>query len=183
MGRQLKYHEQRLLRKVDFLNWKSDGGHREAQVMRSYHVQNRDDYHKYNKICGAIRHLAYKMAQLPPQDPIRLKYEEALLEKLEKMGIFGIEKPKVSDLEKVTVAAFCRRRLPVVMTRLHMMPSIPEATKMIEQGQVRVGPELVTDPAMLVTRDMEDYVTWVDSSKIRRRIAEYRDHVDDYDLL
>lgn len=39
--RQLKHHEQKLLRKVDFLQWKSDAGHREIAVMRRYHVQNR----------------------------------------------------------------------------------------------------------------------------------------------
>ena len=42
---------------------------------------------------------------------------------------------------------------------------------------------MVTDPAYLVTRNMEDYVTWVDSSKIKRKIMRYRDQLDDYDLL
>lgn len=30
---------------------------------------------------------------------------------------------------------------------------------------------------------MEDFVTWVDSSKIKRNIAKYRGVVDDFDLL
>jgi U3 small nucleolar ribonucleoprotein protein IMP3 len=30
---------------------------------------------------------------------------------------------------------------------------------------------------------MEDFVTWVDSSKIRRSLLKYREQVDDYDLL
>ena len=34
------------------------------------------------------------------------------------------------------------------------------AVTFVEQGQVRVGPNVVTDPAFLVTRDMEDFVTW-----------------------
>lgn len=32
-------------------------------------------------------------------------------------------------------------------------------------------------------RNIEDYVTWVDSSKIKRNILKYRDKVDDFDLL
>ena len=28
--------------------------------------------------------------------------------------------------------------------------------------------KVITDPAYLVTRSMEDYVTWVDQSKIKR---------------
>ena len=45
------------------------------------------------------------------------------------------------------------------------------------------GPEVVTDPAFYVTRSMEDFITWVDSSKIRRKVMKYNDAVDDFDLL
>ena len=48
---------------------------------------------------------------------------------------------------------------------------------------MRVGTDLVTDPAYLVTRTMEDYVTWVDPSKIKKHIMKYNDKLDDFDLL
>lgn len=32
-------------------------------------------------------------------------------------------------------------------------------------------------------RNMEDFVTWVDSSKIKKNIMKYRDAMDDFDLL
>lgn len=41
----------------------------------------------------------------------------------------------------------------------------------------------VTDPAFLVTRPMEDFVTWVDTSRIRRKVQQYNDRLDDYELL
>jgi U3 small nucleolar ribonucleoprotein protein IMP3 len=41
----------------------------------------------------------------------------------------------------------------------------------------------ITDPAFLVTRTFEDYVTWVDTSKIKRAIMRYNDKLDDFDLL
>lgn len=59
---------------------------------------------------------------------------------------------------------------------------IPQVT-FIEQGHIRVGPETVTDPAFLVTRTLEDFVTWVDTSKIKRKVMKYNDKLDDYDLL
>lgn len=34
-----------------------------------------------------------------------------------------------------------------------------------------------------MTRNMEDFVTWVDTSKLKRHIAAYNDEVDDFDLL
>jgi U3 small nucleolar ribonucleoprotein protein IMP3 len=45
--RELKHHEQRLLKRVDFLNYKQDQNHRDLQVIRRYHIQNREDYFKY----------------------------------------------------------------------------------------------------------------------------------------
>jgi hypothetical protein len=39
MGRKLKYHEQKLLKKVDFTTYKSDNDHRQAAVVRRYHIQ------------------------------------------------------------------------------------------------------------------------------------------------
>ena len=67
--------------------------------------------------------------------------------------------------------------------------------KFIEQGHVRVGPDTITDPAFLVTRcvsrsaerhferlgsryllnrHMEDFVTWVDTSKLKRTMLDAR---------
>jgi U3 small nucleolar ribonucleoprotein protein IMP3 len=35
---------------------------------------------------------------------------------------------------------------------------------------IRIGPSIVTDPAMLVTRNMEDHITWTDNSKIKAKV-------------
>jgi len=64
-----------------------------------------------------------------------------------------------------------------------MTETLKEAVTFVEQGHIRVGPDTVTDPAYLVTRSMEDFVTWVDTSRIRRKVLAYNDKLDDYDLL
>jgi len=86
-------------------------------------------------------------------------------------------------VEALPASSFCRRRLPVVMVRLHMAETLKEAVQLIEQGQVRVGPECIMDPAFLVTRTMEDFVSWVDTGHIRRAVSKYNDKLDDYELL
>lgn len=68
------------------------------------------------------------------------------------------------------------------MFRLKMAQSIKDAVTFIEQGHVRVGPNVITDPAYLVTRQMEDYLTWVDSSKIKQNLLKFRNKVDDFDF-
>ncbi|CAO1638651.1 unnamed protein product [Sympodiomycopsis kandeliae] len=181
--RQLKHHEQKLLKKHDFLSWKSDQGMREVKVMRRYHIQNRDDYHKYNQLVGKLRHLSLRLSTLPSNDPFRTKQEDQLLSKLYDMGLLDTG-AKMSDiLEKVTVSSFCRRRLPVVMCRLRMSESVKQAVTYIEQGQVRVGTDVITDPAFMVNRNLEDFVSWLDQSHVKRTIAKYNGEVDDFDLL
>jgi U3 small nucleolar ribonucleoprotein protein IMP3 len=70
-----------------------------------------------------------------------------------------------------------------MLVQLKMSESVKQAVELVEQGHVRVGPTVVTDPAFFVHRNMEDYVTWRDTSKIRRKVLAYQDKVDDYDLL
>ena len=156
MVRKLKHHEQKLLRKVDFINYPSDPTHRSAAVIRRYSLSNPADYSSYNRQAGSLRHLAHRLSLLSPESQSRRKHEDLLLEKLNDMGLLGIGgggKGKLSDVErKITVSAFCRRRLGVVMTRLRMAETVSAANKFIEQGHVRVGTEVVTDPAFLVTR-------------------------------
>jgi U3 small nucleolar ribonucleoprotein protein IMP3 len=63
-----------------------------------------------------------------------------------------------------------------------MCENLRTATQLIEQGHVRVGPDVIKDPAFMVTRNMEDFVTWVDTSAIRKRVLEYKELKDDYDI-
>lgn len=97
--------------------------------------------------------------------------EAQLLSKLYDMGVLNTS-AKLSDIEnKLTVAAFCRRRLAVFMCMSKMSETVSavcccrtgslfifshfprcQAVKFIEQGHVRVGPDTINDPAFLVTR-------------------------------
>jgi hypothetical protein len=84
--RQLKHHEKKLLKKVDFVQWKSDATLHEAQVMRRYAVTNRDDYRHYSKLVGNITKLAAMMKKLPQNDEFRITTTEQMLHKLYTAG-------------------------------------------------------------------------------------------------
>lgn len=64
-----------------------------------------------------------------------------------------------------------------------MSENVKNATELIDQGHVRVGTELVKDPAFLVSRTLEDFVTWVDSSAIRRHVMEYNNIVSSFSFF
>lgn len=71
--RELKYHEKKLLKKVDFLRWdKKDASVREIAVLRRYHVQDREDYQKYNRLVGQIQKLIAKLKTLKSSDGFRI---------------------------------------------------------------------------------------------------------------
>ena len=124
--RQLKYHEQKLLKKVDFLKWHREHNLRElqvrlscnrcsgeaqekllilfmsrhiqslssyttlwalnctyhlVQVMRTYHIQDRDDYKKYNKLCGMVTRFVSAIKSLDVKDEARIELTDQLLDK------------------------------------------------------------------------------------------------------
>ncbi|CAB1325879.1 unnamed protein product [Coregonus sp. 'balchen'] len=189
MVRKLKFHEQKLLKKVDFINWEVDNNLHEVKVLRKYHIEKREDYTKYNKLSRNIRELAQKIRDLDEKDGFRAHSTGQLLEKLYGTGLIPTKQNLVLT-EKVTASSFCRRRLPTIMVSLRMAQNLKTANHLHRTGtypsyghNVRVGPEIVTDPAFLVTRNMEDFVTWVDSSKIKQHVMTYNDERDDFDLV
>lgn len=138
--------------------------------------------YRYNALSRQIRNIAEKIANVDKSHPFRTEVSGQLLEKLYVLGMI----PTKWDLEaasKVSASTFCRRRLPVVMVRNKMSENIKNASKLVEHGHVRVGTEVVQDPAFLINRTMEDFVTWVDGSKIRQHVLEYNDMRDDYELM
>lgn len=51
------------------------------QIIRRYHIQNRDDYKKYNKICGTVTKLVSVIKRLDPKDPTRIELTDQMLNK------------------------------------------------------------------------------------------------------
>uniref|UniRef100_A0A3Q4GEQ9 IMP U3 small nucleolar ribonucleoprotein 3 n=1 Tax=Neolamprologus brichardi TaxID=32507 RepID=A0A3Q4GEQ9_NEOBR len=159
MVRKLKYHEQKLLKKVDFINWEVDNNLHEVKVLRKYHIEKREDYTKYNKLSRNVRDLARKIRDLDEKDGFRAQNTHRLLEKLYSIGLIPTRQ-NLSLTEKVTASSFCRRRLPSIMLNLRMAQNLKTAITFIEQGHVRVGPDIVTDPAFLVTRLVSGYLVF-----------------------
>ena len=180
MVRKLKFHEQKLLKKVDFGTWKSDKNGKENLLMLRYHIRKRVDYTKYNKLSREIRKLSEKIARLERDDPFKSEATATLLSKLYAMGLTN----NTSDLEtltRVSASSFCRRRLPVIMVKKNFSQSLRNASELIEYGHIRVGLDMIKDPAFIVSRNMEDFITWIDGSKVQKHVLEYNDVRDDYE--
>jgi len=149
--RELKFHEKKLLKKVDFLDWKNEENIREVKILRRYYVQNRADLKAYNKIAGQIRKIVNKLKLLNKDDSYRIKKTQTLLEKLYTIGLVKTQS-SLLDCDKIGISSFCRRRLSYLLFKNKYCETIKSAITFIEQGQIRIGTEVITDPAFLVTR-------------------------------
>lgn len=111
MVRKLKYHEQKLLKKVDFINWEPsvDNSMHENKIMRLYAMDKREHYTIYNQLSREIRELAKQIRDLNDKNPNKLVLARRLLSKLYDSGLI----PTCDTLERcdhITASSFCRRR-------------------------------------------------------------------------
>ncbi|KRY83083.1 U3 small nucleolar ribonucleoprotein IMP3 [Trichinella pseudospiralis] len=180
--RKLKYHERKLLKKVDFINWQVDNNLHESKIMQRYRLKSHEEYTSYSKLSHEVRELARKIKELDPKDPFRVESSRLLIDKCYAIGL--IPTRRGLDLcDSVNASAFCRRRLPVLMVKSNMVENLSTATKFVEHGHVRVGPVMISDPAFIVPRNLEDFITWTNTSAVRKHVLEYNDMKDDYDLI
>lgn len=176
--RKLKYHEQRLLQKVNFLDWKSTNSKREQLITGKYCLLDRGEYGSYNRLAGKIKKLALALARLRENDEMKHRLGRELVRRVHSMGF--VKEKTLYDCSKITVAGICNRRLPVVMKHMRMVSNIVDATRFVDHGHVRVGDAVVRDPAAILDRGMEEHLTWVDGSKIKRKIEEFNGERDDF---
>ena len=98
------------------------------------------------------------LKKLDAEDPARIQMSEKLLEKCFRMGLIPAKK-SLTQCEQIAASCFARRWLPVVLVKNKFCETMREAVSFVEQRHIRVGPEVVTDPAFHVVRDMEVFIT------------------------
>jgi len=181
MGRKLKYHEQKLLKKTNLFEWKHENNIRTGHVVSVYGLENSDEYHQYNRLVGKIQRFSNFLRQMNPDDRVRIDLTKQFVDKVYKLGI--IETPQLSECENIKVTSICKRRLPVVLVNLKFCERIREADQLVRQGHVRIGPDVITNPSTIVSKEMEDFIGWTKGSKIQEHIKKYANELDDFEEM
>lgn len=176
--RRFKFHEKKMLRKVDFMQYPDDNWH-ESYVIPKYNLTDREDYRRYLKLVGMLKSEMAALRILPASSKIRIEVTDQMLKKLYDMGLIQ-ERLGLAEVDKLGVEAFCKRRLSAVLVKLKMAGNHKIASDFVEHGHIRVGVTQVRDPAFLVPRSMEPFVTWTDSSKIKKHVEKFNAQGDDY---
>lgn len=175
--RRLKFHEKKLLKQHDFMQYPQDLWH-ESFAISKYHILDREDYRRYMRMVALMKSLMTQLRYLPSDSKIRIQITEQLLEKLFDMGLIQ-ERLGLSEVDKIGVEVFCKRRLPAVMVKLSMAPNCKTASDFVQHGHVRVGVTQVRDPAFLVPRELEDHVHWMNESKIKQHVDRFNSQYED----
>lgn len=176
--RKLKFHEQKLLKKVNFLEWNKTNTTREQLVTTKYILKNREEYKKYNLVVGMIKKLSETLSRLKDNDSTKIAIAKKLINLLYEAGL--ISEKKLLECTKVNVSSFCERRLPMMMVKRKMIKTFTHADEFVQHGHVRVGIKTINDTSVLISRGMEEYISWVDDSKIKKKIEEFNEERDDY---
>ena len=177
--RKLKYHEKKLLRKHDFIQYDQDLWH-EPYCISKYALHDREDYRRYLRLVGLIRQQMTQLRYLPPESLVRIEITRNIIQKLYQMGLIA-HTTNLSEVDKVGVEAFCKRRISAVCVDLKLAANCRIASQFIQQGHIRCGTQQIRDPAFLVSRGLEERITWVNTSKLKKHVDIFNARYDDYD--
>lgn len=181
--RQLKHHEQKLLKKTSLYDWKDSRNVLDNSLMHKYGVTNRQELITYRRTVSTIHKLVGKLLDLPPDNEVRIEITRKVAQKLYEMGVCDVPEASLEELKNTRASMFMARRLPCILFKLNMSQKMEDAVAFVKQGHVRVGPNVVVNPAFHVSRAHEDFVTWTRNSAIRRKIMKYSDTLDNFDLM
>lgn len=149
--RKLTFAENKLLKNTDFFHWDVSNNVQEAKILRRFKIERREDYVTYNKIARKVRDFARKIKDLDPEMPFRIEFSAKLIEEMYSLGVIPM-KTSLELVDKITASSFCRRRLPCIMVHNDMVDNLKLAVTLVQHGHVRVGMDVIKDPAFLVTR-------------------------------
>lgn len=138
----------------------------------------------YQRIANQVNETIKSIKELNDKEHLEFKKQqfEILSNKLYEMGVLD----SLNELEsksRINVERFCRRRLSYMVKVLHLAETVNSANEYITHGHIRVGPEIVKDPAFIVSRGLEDFITWSNTSKIKHTIKRFNEEYDDYEML
>lgn len=176
--RNLKYHEKKLLKKVNLDEWNSK---REQLVTTKYLLHDRDTYIVYNRIVGKIRRLTESLARMDYTNVVKGHIIKKLINLLNDLGILNSK--RLSDCLKITVSDFCKRRLPIVIAHKKMVENYKDADKFVQHGHFKIGPNIVKNTELLVTKHNAEYIKWADKSKIKKKLDEQCGEIDDFNFV
>ena len=128
-------------------------------MVGKYGLRNKRELWIARTKLGNFRSQARKLLGLQPENPIRVKEEPGLLNRLDRLGLLSTG----SDLDAVlglTVEKLLDRRLQTFVQRKGLAYTPHQARQMITHKHIIVGENAVTSPGYLVPKAEEEQINY-----------------------
>ncbi|MDT7888426.1 MAG: 30S ribosomal protein S4 [Desulfurococcales archaeon] len=128
----------------------------EMRLMGEYGLRSKRELWRAQTLLRRIRARARSLLALPPD--VRAKEEEALVNKLYRMGLLKSTTASLDDILSISIGDVLERRLQTIVFRKGFAKTIHMARQMIVHGHIAIAGRRVTSPGHLVSREEEELI-------------------------
>jgi small subunit ribosomal protein S4 len=128
----------------------------EMRLMGEYGLRSKRELWRAQTLLRKIRARARSLLALPPD--VRAKEEEALVNKLYRMGLLKSTTASLDDILSISIGDVLERRLQTIVFRKGFAKTIHMARQMIVHGHIAIAGRRVTSPGHLVSREEEELI-------------------------
>jgi small subunit ribosomal protein S4 len=128
----------------------------EMRLMGEYGLRSKRELWRAQTLLRKIRTRARSLLALPPD--VRAKEEEALVNKLYRMGLLKSTTASLDDILSISIGDVLERRLQTIVFRKGFAKTIHMARQMIVHGHIAIAGRRVTSPGHLVSREEEELI-------------------------
>jgi len=141
--------------------WDKERMDKEDQVIETFGLRRKREIWKAESILRSFRRRARDLAAKRDKEQ-----EKILLAKLHKIGLLG-KNANLDDVLSLTLENLLERRLQTIVFKKNIANTPKQARQLITHGHIAVEGRRVIYPSFIVTRDLEDKISFYKGSSIK----------------
>jgi len=141
--------------------WDKERMDKEDQLMKIFGLRRKHEIWKAESILRSFRRRARNLAAKRDKEQ-----EKILLDKLYKMGLLD-KNASLDDVLSLTIENLLGRRLQTIILKKNMANTPKQARQVITHGHIAVEGRRTIYPSFIVTRDLENQISFYKGSPIK----------------
>ncbi len=152
-------------------------------MIGQYGLKNKREVWRVQYVLARIRKAARDLLTLEENDPKRIFEGEALINRMQKLGLLNKEQLKLDYVLGLTVKQFLDRRLQTVVFNSNNAKSLHAARSLIFQKKIAINKgirrQVVNIPSFIVRKENEPHIVRIvdeqsENSRTRKRTQKKR---------
>lgn len=142
--------------------WNEDLLREELQLLGEYGLRNKRELWLARALLRRTKERARALLSAPLEE--REEAENQFKERLYRQGLINDTSVPLDNVLSLDIRAVLERRLQTLVVRRGLAKSMYQARQMIVHGHVAVAGRRVTSPGFLVSRELEDQISYAPTS-------------------